>query len=511
VCKRLNPQAEEALWVLDKARMTATLEEAKRLAFSSAEIEKIAELLALPEEDFVKLQLKKAAELEDPVRVINRTIRLRSLFLDKHKAMFEPHLFPKLRSPETFASSKLLASSKKKLAEGMMYFSKTAVPMSLTELEPALNKEATGLFKCLLMYSGERPNPYPPAMALQVLQTGVAQPELRAEIYMQLIKQLRHNPSADSQRRYWELLALALMTFAPGPGCDDFVHVFVKANAEGGGQKFISLLHKVRRRPAPPPPPIAPRRARAHRTARLCRGPVLPTGAVRGGPASPRRCRAADAAHRLFWARGGPPLLLGQGGWTEQADPEPPIRYRRRCARVIRWRTRRSCLAVHAGLTSMAEPQRQRLVACARPGPSRPIEGPARDVLGLVAHPGGGMIAAPMGASDVIGRSGQEGPPPPPAAAGSTKMVACVDCTAEPPSLKFRKGDEIVITQRRDDGWWLGELDGQVGWVFQLVESAICPPGRSEGSGRFYAFQCAAWASWRLAVASAARLSVLPR
>ena len=24
VCKRLNPQAEEALWVLDKARMTAT-------------------------------------------------------------------------------------------------------------------------------------------------------------------------------------------------------------------------------------------------------------------------------------------------------------------------------------------------------------------------------------------------------------------------------------------------------------------------------------------------------
>ena len=86
VCKRLNPQAEEALWVLDKARMTATLEEAKRLAFSSSEIEKIAELLALPEEDFVKLQLKKAAELEDPVRVINRTIRLRSLFLDKHKA-----------------------------------------------------------------------------------------------------------------------------------------------------------------------------------------------------------------------------------------------------------------------------------------------------------------------------------------------------------------------------------------------------------------------------------------
>ena len=68
-----------------------------------------------------------------------------------------------------------------------MYFSKSPIPMSLTELEPVLNKEATQLFKCLLMYSGERPNSYPPAMALQVLQAGVAQPDLRAEIYMQLI------------------------------------------------------------------------------------------------------------------------------------------------------------------------------------------------------------------------------------------------------------------------------------------------------------------------------------
>ena len=31
----------------------------------------------------VELQLKKAVELEDPVRVINRTIRLRNIFLDK--------------------------------------------------------------------------------------------------------------------------------------------------------------------------------------------------------------------------------------------------------------------------------------------------------------------------------------------------------------------------------------------------------------------------------------------
>lgn len=117
-----------------------------------------------------------------------------------------------------------------------MYFSRAPMPMSLTELEPALNKEATQLFKCLLMYSGERPTQYPPAMALQVLQAGVAQPDLCAEIYMQLIKQLRCNPSTDSQRRYWELMALCLMAFAPGAGCDGFVHVFCKQNVRTVGR-----------------------------------------------------------------------------------------------------------------------------------------------------------------------------------------------------------------------------------------------------------------------------------
>ena len=136
----------------------------------------------------------------------------------------------------------------------MTLFSKVPIPMSLTELDPVLSKEATQLFKSLLMYSGERPTPYPPAVALQVLQAGVTQPELRAEIYFQLMKQLRSNPSADSQRRYWELMALALMSFPPGSGCDDYVHVFLKSHAHGA-QRFLSLLHKAQYEGGQPLPP----------------------------------------------------------------------------------------------------------------------------------------------------------------------------------------------------------------------------------------------------------------
>ena len=55
----LLPQAEEALWVLDKPKMQATLEEARRLAFTAPDIEKIAELLALPEDKCAENMRKK--------------------------------------------------------------------------------------------------------------------------------------------------------------------------------------------------------------------------------------------------------------------------------------------------------------------------------------------------------------------------------------------------------------------------------------------------------------------
>jgi hypothetical protein len=58
--KMLLPQAEEALWVLDKPKMRATLEEARRLAFTAPDIEKLAELLSLPEDKCVELQRKSS-------------------------------------------------------------------------------------------------------------------------------------------------------------------------------------------------------------------------------------------------------------------------------------------------------------------------------------------------------------------------------------------------------------------------------------------------------------------
>ena len=56
-------------------------------------------------------------------------------------------------------------------------------------------------------------------------------------------------------------------------------------------------------------------------------------------------------------------------------------------------------------------------------------------------------------------------PTPPPLPPATTRYVAIADCAAAPPSLTFSAGDVITITTQREDGWWLGELNGKVGWV----------------------------------------------
>ena len=77
------------LWQLDRAKLSEVDEESLRVGYDSADVRRVRQLLSLPEDKFVELQLKRAVDIADPARVINRTIRLRTLYLDKHASLFD--------------------------------------------------------------------------------------------------------------------------------------------------------------------------------------------------------------------------------------------------------------------------------------------------------------------------------------------------------------------------------------------------------------------------------------
>ena len=147
---RIDPLAEEALWLLKREAMVDVLAQADEVGYTSADIDEIRAKLALSEEAFVKLQLKKANELNDPDRVINREIKLKELYLDAYGSMFTLDKFSLLRDPDEWASMKLFgfAFNKDQIAASFLYHTSSPIHASLTNLESPLSKEAVKVRRC---------------------------------------------------------------------------------------------------------------------------------------------------------------------------------------------------------------------------------------------------------------------------------------------------------------------------------------------------------------------------
>lgn len=150
---KIDAWARDVLDLLDKKQMILVSNEAAKYAYNSMDIMEINALLALPEEKFVRKQLKRANEIGDQDRVINREIRLKYLFLDMYGSLFEfgPGCSA-VRNAQDWASTKFFGISlnKTKLSMGMLVHTSHPIHQSLTTMnDPAEAKEAVKAFKVL--------------------------------------------------------------------------------------------------------------------------------------------------------------------------------------------------------------------------------------------------------------------------------------------------------------------------------------------------------------------------
>lgn len=82
---------------------------------------------------------------------------------------------------------------------------------------PALfpNPLLAQIHKSLLGYMGDKSMAFPATLAQDILQKGLEQPQLRDEIYLQIMKQLSSNPTADSIAKGWQVMCMCVSTFPP--------------------------------------------------------------------------------------------------------------------------------------------------------------------------------------------------------------------------------------------------------------------------------------------------------
>jgi len=126
--------------------------------------------------------------------------------------------------------------NKKISLEKSLEFSKQPIKESILLSCDELNKQAIEMFKGCLEYMGERKSLIVKdqnELACSILKMAVDHPQLRDELYVQLVKQTTSNPQEKSEEKAWELFSMLLeLCIIPSHLFEKFVRQHFQSTAE---------------------------------------------------------------------------------------------------------------------------------------------------------------------------------------------------------------------------------------------------------------------------------------
>ena len=88
---------------------------------------------------------------------------------------------------------------------------------------------------------GDRQYSFPAALVRELLEYGLALPDLRDEIFMQIMKQLEENPNPGSIDEGWCLFNICLDAWPPSDTFENYVEIFLRQNNQ---ERLIEILHE---------------------------------------------------------------------------------------------------------------------------------------------------------------------------------------------------------------------------------------------------------------------------
>jgi len=257
----LDEEAPASVDVIDGVRMLKAIEEAREYKYESDATKKIDEMFAMPEEDFVKLELEAAIRLGDKRREIHRKIRLKEIFYEKEGQNFVPHTSSGHMRPGNYFKKGVFCGGSKTVEGQNKWAKKLPNPLTVLPNEKfdvpkdeipddvkQAKKDLKKQFKNLQYAMGDKKtNPKKKEKFTQeYLNFGLKNPGLRTELYYMIIKQLTENPDEESVKAGYELLALMLSSFLPSEDFIDYLVMWIRTHPDHKDevQMYTSALHQ---------------------------------------------------------------------------------------------------------------------------------------------------------------------------------------------------------------------------------------------------------------------------
>ena len=257
--EEVERQAEFECKRLDEQEMKQIIEHADAIHYQSPAVDKLRDLLYNTNKDeLVKLQMKAAIALRDRTREIRATIKLKNITFTKQGHLFAITNYPKLYTPQQWAAQKTLSFNKEELAATMMQHTINPIHAPLTQMPSTTPKHkehiklVKTLFRNILGYCGDRQyKSSREQLAVELLNPCLQNPEIRAEIYCQLIKQQTNNQNPQSRDAGYSLLLYMLSCVAPPPDVENFVEQYVRSATPPPSAKYLNTLHQTLYGPPP--------------------------------------------------------------------------------------------------------------------------------------------------------------------------------------------------------------------------------------------------------------------
>ncbi|KAG1674602.1 hypothetical protein FOA52_001851 [Chlamydomonas sp. UWO 241] len=124
--------------------------------------------------------------------------------------------------------------------DDLMHFTSEPIPTSLVKMSGEHASRAVKMFAGILKYQGETgealDEPQRLEIAQKLLHQGLKRPELKDELYMQLLKQTRGNPDPAPTLKAWELFSVVAATMPPSKDFLGLVSEYIHAVAHDEGQ-----------------------------------------------------------------------------------------------------------------------------------------------------------------------------------------------------------------------------------------------------------------------------------
>lgn len=197
---------------------------------------------------------------KDISRLVDRKIKLRDILLHKNEEKYLFTRYSGLKTPEEYASYKILTMNRKWWRDTAFTYINLVIPTCLTTISKDCEKKGITLFKTIQGYMKDRKyNVEPSQLALEILQA-LNKPKypaaLRTEVYCQLIKQLTDNPNSmsvslvgqqeDVDVQGWDLMAILLYYALPEEHFINYLIVFIwKHCKESDKQRRVCVLMQI--------------------------------------------------------------------------------------------------------------------------------------------------------------------------------------------------------------------------------------------------------------------------